>query len=404
MRRQRKEKYGMKTAIYRGSIPLQGITRNKKSRQLYSNTTNPMKLLLPALVLGLLLVACGKQGGDISGSDLVPLDTGAILLDPDPMQPVDSLRVATLNFSLGFPVSQLIFKAMNIDTVAYDELSRLDSLFLLGRPNERIIAMADSCAASGAQVFGLQEVMTYWRNDELISDFLDGFMQRLTITSGKNWKSALHILNDSTLTGRRGGDSIAIHFREGNALVWNAAWDSLGYQDSLFENLLPIPIPGAKPTERGVQFLSLGHPNGIRLQIFNTHLEVLTPYRPNQAAEMAAFVNSVWTPGVTQVLLGDLNAEVDDDAYRLLTQDWNWYDAMTGAPGDTSTCCLAGSALWNPAAEFSARRIDHIFAKRVWGVGDREVQIKGTFVNTEGNPQFSSDHRMVVASLLLQNP
>ncbi len=347
-------------------------------------------------------LGCGKSGGDISGSDPVPQDTGAVLLEPDPDKPLDTARVATLNFSVGFPVAQLIFKNMDDDSVAYIELSRLDSLFMLGNPGERIEAMADSCAASGARVFGVQEVMAYWRNDEPISDFLAQFRARLAQVTGRPWKSAVQVLNDSTLTGRLGDDSLQIHFREGNALVWDAAWDSVGYRDSVFENLLPIPIPGAKPTERGVQFLTLEHPQGHRLQVFNTHLEVTARERPNQAAEMARWLDAWREPGVTQVLLGDLNAIPDDTAYRLLVTDWFWHDAMAGASGDTTTCCLDGSELWNPEAGFSGRRIDHIFAKRIWGVGERGVLLRGTFTNGSGNPQFASDHRLVVASLLLQ--
>jgi endonuclease/exonuclease/phosphatase family metal-dependent hydrolase len=354
-----------------------------------------------ALGLGLTALALFRCADKVSGPTCLGLcdNTPPVLVDFT--GPADTLRFGSLNMSVGFPVSQLIALDMNNDSVAYRELTRLDSLFALGNPRERVRHMAQVAAAESLHVIGLQEVMVYRKNGMLESDFLDEFKTELEAAGGVAYTVFYQQLNDSTLTALWQGDSIAIHFAEGNALLFRSGVAVADTQRVMYQNILSIPSLGAK-SERGFAYARLRGPQGADFEVYNTHLEVFDPFRPNQARELKQRILGEKLPNHAQVILGDLNASPDSSAYKILVKDASFHDPFTGTPeAQFGTCCLEGSRLWDPTAAFSSRRIDYVLGKVILGAPARKVVLDTAFWNMAGARQFASDHRLVAVTLSL---
>src|SRR5438445_242140 len=101
-------------------------------------------LILAAMACMFFAAACGKPSSDF-GSDapFVPDDT--VVLDPG--KPSDTLSFASLNMSIGFPVSQLLFTNMEDTAIAYTVLDSLYKRYQRGRPGERIKGRAKAISA-----------------------------------------------------------------------------------------------------------------------------------------------------------------------------------------------------------------------------------------------------------------
>lgn len=370
-------------------------------------------LLLAAPLAALLAVACGKSG-DISGGGGPRLEvdtTGMVPLDDT--RPLDTLRIASLNMSIGFPVAQLLFTNMDDDTIAYNALQEMYAQYAKGYPTDRVKAMAKEIVRESLDVVGLQEVMTLWKSDTLINAFLPELVAAIAAEGGPDYAVFHTVLNDTSLSGRKGDSSISIKFQEGNAVLVHPDITVLDSSRHPFQTLLTLQLQRTVVTERSVDYLRLQSPKGAEFQVFNTHLEVITSYRVSQARELARLANSKQvrnarsggTYGDMQVILADLNSVPGAEAHLVL-RDTGFVDTRDGAgvaEDDGLTCCVAGSRLWDVSADSTSRRIDFVMARGMTAPLLSRTRVKGAFQASPGGPTFlASDHRMVVAHFTFQ--
>lgn len=366
-----------------------------------------------ALVLAAALAAsCGKSG-DVAGGGGVKLDVDTTGMVPiDPSLPMDTLRVASLNMSIGFPVAHLLFTKMDIDTVAYIEIQEMFSKYLKGYPSERIKAMAREVYRESLDVVGLQEVMSLWKSGVLVNDFLAELRAEIKALGGPNYTVFNTVLNDTSLSGKKGDSSITITFQEGNALLVRPSIIVLDSIRHPYFNLLKIAFFDTVVTERSVDYLRLKTPRGVEFQVFNTHLEVITTNRVSQGKELAKLANTLQLKaqragkvhGKLQVIMGDFNCSPSTEAH-LVMEDTGFVDTFRGpgvARDEGLTCCVKESQLWDPAAPFTNRRIDYVMARGLVAPILSRTRVKGVFTTPDSIPFLASDHRMVVSHFTAQ--
>lgn len=372
------------------------------------------RLGLAGLLLGALLSADCSKGGDVTGGGgpRFGVDTtGMVPLDP--ARPLDTLRIATLNMSIGFPVAQLLFTDMDDDTVAFHALQEMYGQYARGYPSDRVRIMAREIARESLHVVGLQEVMTLWKSDTLINDFLPELVAAIKAEGGPDYAVFRTVLNDTALSGKKGDSSITVEFQEGNAVLVHPDIAILDSSRHPFKTLLTLELEQVVVTERSLDYLRLKTPKGVEFQVFNTHLEVITSYRVSQGKELARFADSSQvrtqrsdgSHGNLQVVLADLNSVPGTEAHLTL-RGTGFIDTRDGegvAEDDGLTCCVAGSRLWDPAADSVSRRIDFVMARGMTAPLKSRTRVKGAYQAVPGGPLFlASDHRMVVAVFTAQ--
>jgi endonuclease/exonuclease/phosphatase family metal-dependent hydrolase len=360
----------------------------------------------PLLVLSALLaLGCGNQhatnfgGAGACSSGAQPLrDTAGAIVPEAAGKPLDTLRVATFNMSVGFPVSQLLFTDMSVPATAYKTLDTLHTRYARGRPSERIMLAAKAIVDLDLDVVGLQEVETLARDSVLENDFIKELAADVKTLSGLDYQVLYIMLNDTVLSGARDGNTISVHFSEGDAMLIKPGFQIEDSANTVYFHANLFPLDDTLRVQRAFNYARLRSPRGTRAQIYNTHLEVYSDYANAQAGELKTQIACQRLPGYAQIVLGDFNVDPGTDAHTILSED-GFYDTHHGvADSMYTTCCLANSELWNPAAGWSARRIDFILAKGITKVLDR-----GTALETPDSAGiFSSDHRMVKATLELQ--
>jgi endonuclease/exonuclease/phosphatase family metal-dependent hydrolase len=353
--------------------------------------------LLLALVLSLGW-ACTKHDTDFGNTGpIIKQDT---LVARDTAKPVDTLRFATLNMSIGFPVSQLLFKDMQNPEVSYRVLDTLYQRYLQGRPNDRIKAMADTITALNLDVVGLQEVMKISKNGALANDFLPELVAAIKSAGGPAYQIFSIPLNDTLLKGQQGLLTNSVAFHEGNAFLVKPTLQILDTAKFIYFSLLPIVTADGKDTERALGYLKFKSPRGVIWQVFNTHLEVFADFSSSQAKELRFLVDSLALKdgkgnfAAPLVVLGDFNVLPQVGAHNVMTEG-GFVDLYTPKPDLGVTCCVAGSALWSPDTSFSDRRLDYFFGKHLVRVLDHEVALKGPVMTANMVRILASDHRMV---------
>jgi endonuclease/exonuclease/phosphatase family metal-dependent hydrolase len=367
--------------------------------------------LAAVLALGFLPAGCGGSG-DITGNvkvDTATDTTGLYALDPD--KAADTLVMATFNMSIGFPVAQMFFKNMDDPAVAYETLVDMYSRYAKGYPTERLKQMGKDIAAEAPDVLGLQEVMAIRRNDTLKNDFLAELVAAIKANGGPDYLVFRTLMNDTGLVGKKGDSTIKIDFYEGQAFLVKPGFTVLDSVRFLYHSLLKIPLGNQPVTERGADYLRLRSPKGTEFQVFNTHLEVDIGgggYGASQAVELSRLADSLQVRlgkrGRLQVALGDLNAEPGTLGHILLKAR-GFADTYDGVSQDSgTTCCVAGSALWRPDTSFSNLRIDHVMARGMTGRLSSRTALKGVYTLPDGTRFLISDHRMVIARFIAQNP
>ncbi len=381
-------------------------------RRLPAALRRPASGLLRFGIATALLAAagCGKSG-DVTGGPKVDYDADTTaFVAPDPALPTDTLRLASLNMSIGFPVAQLLFLRMDEPAVAYDAIQEMYGQFKSGYPAERVKAMAREIVAEDPDVVGLQEVMTIWESGVLVNDFLAELVRAVDSLGGPAYAAVGTVLNDTVLTGRKGDSSITVRFREGNAFLVKPGFDILDSAREMYYNLLPLDTLGTV-TERAVDLLKLRSPRGVVFQAFNTHLEVITSYRKSQASELVIFADSVQersqragaSRGRLQVVLGDLNSAPGTEGHKALL-DVGFADTFDASVAEDEgfTCCVENAELSDTTATFSNRRIDYVLARGLVGRVLSRTRVKGAFTAADGKSFLASDHRMVVAHIVAQ--
>lgn len=361
---------------------------------------------VPALAL-LAIMACSKLDSDFGSTGaIVPKDSLAIV----DSFPIDTLRCATLNMSVGFPVSQLVFTDMAVPETAYAALTKLYDRYVQTRPKDRIKGMARAIDSLKLDVVGLQEVMYMKRNGVLIDDYLKELVDSIKADGGPEYIVYSIPLNDTSLTGSKGDSSIRIDFHEGNAFLVNPAFKLLEADSLRYFNVFRLSTENPTESMRALGYVKFRTPRGVTWQVYTTHLEVFGDISSNQAAELVKFQqgkesrDSLGKVDVPQVVLGDFNVDPGEGAHRILSDAGfsDTYDSTTGDGG--TSCCVAKSALWDPAAGFSERRIDFIMARHWVKTLEHATALRGTFAAGDGTPLFASDHRMVRAVLVGQSP
>lgn len=357
------------------------------------------------LALALVMWGCGDKpstdfggGGPCANGSDPAKDTANPIVAAEAGKALDTVRFASYNMSVGFPVAQLLFINMKNDTIAYKALDTLHARYLQGKPSARIRQAAQAIASLNLDVVGLQEVETLSRDGVLQNDFLAELLADIKALNGVEYQARYVRLNDTVMQGGSGAKVIVVHFSEGNAVLVKpgiAIVDS-AHVKYFAENL--FPLSDSMRVGRGYDYLRLRTAKGAQLQVYNTHLEDFSEYARSQASELKRIIACARLPGHAQAVLGDLNADAGNDAHAILLED-SFYDTH-GLLSDTSgsTCCLANSELWNPAADWSNRRIDFILAK-----GITKVISKGTALAApDSSGVFASDHRMLHAAVELQ--
>lgn len=355
---------------------------------------------------GLLVFACGRQDSDFGGTGpVVPKDS---LVAVDTTRAADTLRFATLNMSIGFPVSQLLFTNMANDSISYEVLSDLFARYQKGHPGDRIRAMARAIDSLKLDVVGLQEVMSFRKDGVEINDFLQELVADIAALGGPAYKVLPCPLNDTVLTGKKAGQTLTIAFHEGDAMLINPDFELLDSADFIYFNLLPLPTGDGQVTQRALQYAKFRTPKGIVWQAFNTHLEVFEDISSNQALEVRRIADSLKVTDsagketVPRIVLGDFNVSPGTGAHRVMTDGGfrDTFDSTSGDPG--FTCCVAASALWVPDTAFSDRRIDFILARRISAVLEHRIAVNTPVAASDGATVLATDHRMVHATLVAQ--
>lgn len=351
----------------------------------------------------LLALSCSNREQTIGVT--APVDTSAAWLAVDPGKPLDTLRFATLNMSIGFPVSQLLFLDMANDTIAYDQLDTLFKRYQLGKPTARIRAMARAIDSLDLHVVGLQEVMRFNKDGVPVNDFLAELAAEIKALGGPAYHVLPNPLNDTVLAGAKGGKTITISFNEGNAMLVHPDFQILDSANFTYFSLLPIPTSAGTVTERALQYVRFRTPKGIVWQAFNTHHEVFEDYSSSQTLETRKIADSLKIKDATgkevpRIVMGDFNVSPGTYGHRIMTEG-GYRDARDSAATDPGgTCCIAGSALWDTTSAFSERRIDFIFARHAVKAFDHKVELAGAVGDSVR--VLASDHRMVRATLIGQ--
>jgi endonuclease/exonuclease/phosphatase family metal-dependent hydrolase len=341
-------------------------------------------------------ISCGKNPtANFAGTP--PLEKSDSLIALLPGLPVDTLKVATFNMSVGFPVSQLLFTNMDDTAIAYTALDTLYKRYRHSSPSARLKIMADSIYALNLDVVGLQEVMTLSRNGVLDNDFLQELLTNIKSLGGPAYQSYQNILNDTLLEGKLGLNKINLAFSEGNALLIKPGFKLLDTAKIDYFTLLQLPLQNAPKSERCVNYVKVLSPKGIIWHFYNTHLEIFADIGNSQASELKKIVLEKGQGRDAQVILGDFNADPGKDAHQVMVEG-GFLDALSGiASSDPryGTCCIASSTLWNPQSGFSNRRIDNIFARRIIKFQDGNTALGSPVPVGPNDTVFASDHRMV---------
>jgi endonuclease/exonuclease/phosphatase family metal-dependent hydrolase len=205
------------------------------------------------------------------------------------------------------------------------------------------------------------------------------------------------------------GDSMRIGFHEGLATLVSPRWSVEHHDLFPYKSLLSIKIMGRKASsERGAQGLVLRRDDGFRLEVWNTHLEVLSFQRLSQATELAFVADSLrWTRLAAgpsgRLLMGDLNADPLRDADSLLRlSGWRdaWSDAQSRVSEPGNTCCVTDPRSPRSGFRTSGRRIDRILHQGACAVDTSRVLLDEWFLTPAGDTLWASDHGMLVSRLV----
>jgi endonuclease/exonuclease/phosphatase family metal-dependent hydrolase len=362
-------------------------------------------LVLSAAVM-IAVAACSKHDTDFGSNS--PLYTNDAYVAFDSAKPADTLRFCSLNMSIGFPVSQLLFTNMDDTAIAYVVLDSLFKRYQRTLPGERIKGMARIIVDNKMDVVGMQEVMSFNKDGVKINDFLTELLAQIKAIGGPAYQVIDNPLNDTVLTGRLDGKSINIAFHEGNAMLIRPGLQILDSASFMYFTLLPIATAAGTKTQRALQYAKIRSEKGIFWNVYNTHLEVFEDISSSQALELRRLVDSVKIQnaakqdGAPQIVIGDFNVDPNTNAHTVM-REGGFMDTYDTSATDTGfTCCITASELWNPNAHFSKRRIDYVFGRHMVKVTEHRVLMKDPIVLASGEGLLLSDHRMVVTSIVGQ--
>jgi endonuclease/exonuclease/phosphatase family metal-dependent hydrolase len=353
----------------------------------------PLSIALTAAALA--LAACGD---DDDGGGFVYSDDGR-------------LQVMTRNLYLGADLFPLL-------TVTPDEFVAVATSVLeaVDGPNNfsaRAGALADEIAAARPDLVGLQEV-SLWRVQQpsdgvagnaatVRHDFLATLQNELS-ARGLPYVVAEEIdlfdfevpvpITTTTIVDVRYTDRQVILAIQGLPTSAPAGGGS-GVFTALFE---PIVLGTAVPIPRGWTRVN-ATVGGQQIAFYNTHLEAFSPTdNALQGSELHAILDADPLSTVTQVVVGDLNAQPGEGGYDNVVgaefQDL-WVELNPGDPG--LTCCFDPDLTSSDATLES--RIDHILWRGALTPISADRVGEEPADRTGNPPRWPSDHAGVVGTL-----
>lgn len=367
------------------------------------------------LLSSLLLGGCTSLEPDILGRAVADASTGT-----DSTARPDTVVVATFNLSIGYEVESLIASDLTNDTVAWHQAMRILDQYGASQPLERIRAAARGIARECPDLVGLQETQNLRvsgaREDVPSIDFVATLLDSIRAQPGCSRRYAVlrSPLNVTERSLRRSDQPekgvLNLHFEEGNALLYDSAqWRFTDTATLKFTDLLRTELLGQlMASERALQYARMTHlrPDGrtFPYQVWNTHLEVLSVTRKNQAAEMRLMMSNLydWAAQPGQIALGDLNDSLGSTTLNQFTSK-GWTDAWMLDPNRSEglTCCASNGWLdrvTSPTGDKS-RRIDYILTQGADSSLSSRIALDSFAITSAGDSVFVSDHAMVVAKL-----
>jgi endonuclease/exonuclease/phosphatase family metal-dependent hydrolase len=277
----------------------------------------------------------------------------------------------------------------------------------------RAAAIADEIAASEPHLLGLQEAVvwtSYASGQPVSTDFTQLILEELaarghtyeavvtasgfdlTLPTALGFPVALAV-NDVILART---DLPSRHFN-----LTNVHWDNYLYRIQFTINTPAGPQSVEIPRQWASVDVTL---HGKSFRFITTHLEsAAQPIRQLQAAELLQIANASPLP---IVLVGDLNAELDDegDSAWLLTTDGGFADVWNASQNKSPgyTCCQDPS-LRQPQSTLD-ERIDFLLTRGDFGVINAHV-VGDEWIANPADPGppvlWASDHAGVVGKLFL---
>jgi endonuclease/exonuclease/phosphatase family metal-dependent hydrolase len=238
------------------------------------------------------------------------------------------------------------------------------------RGESMLPGVSETIADTGVDIVGLQEVDRFWDRSGGVDQ-----PRWLGEQLGMEWRYAANMIPS-------GGAPEDGSPQYGIALL--SRWPILEHEHVL------LPTPEGWE-QRGALLAVIELPNGMRMSVVNTHLQV-DGARGSAADQRAAgaegIIDLVRSRALPAIVMGDLNAEPGRDELRCLTNAQSgfqdcWAVANPGEAGLT----IPASPMSRPEA-----RIDYIFATR-------ELAVRSCEVVTNDSTRIASDHYPVVADV-----
>lgn len=325
----------------------------------------------------------------------------------------DSLVAGSWNLAVGFDVKDLFFLDPDSTAAIYRRAEKIFADARRNLPHERIRLVADEIAKSHADVVGLQEVLYLAKGDTLIADFVALLKTQLQ-ARGADYRIYYRPLNVQTMRMpapdiidsfgvRIPQDTMVMHFKEGQALLVSSRLQVVDEGILGFRNVIPVTLPGGMHTvtERAVQWALIRNQDGLNVEVWNTHLEILQSQITAQTGEFLSLSDSLRATKVStfspsaRVFLGDINNQTGEPADVML-HNAGWHDSWdTTRQGAGPT--YGGGSLRDSVKNFS-QRLDRVLHQG--GCSVDSVWLSGTkAAKTDSGWLFPSDHALVLAKI-----
>lgn len=348
------------------------------------------------------LAACGDTAATV-----VTDKANAGLQTPVAGSRTDTLRVGTLNMSVGWRAEGLVLKKLSDSAEVYSAVQTLHNQFETSLPSERIRVMARALVEHPMDVVALQEVQVMRLNGNAAFSYLDTLLTVLdSLEGGRFWHVARQQINRVNAdVSDASGSRIDIEFWEGQATLMRTGVQLIENDSLVYDKLVSFPILAQDfASERGFVRTTVRAPGGSVWQLYNTHLEVelLSLFNTPQGIELNSQVWADWQEldSGAQVVLGDLNSYNGKGGYGALSNtESGLLDSWTLKHGVETvaafTCCIEN--LNDTEAGGYDRRLDYVLVRNVLAVDSVEnFPLRGDVV-------WGGDHALVRAVLVQQH-
>ncbi len=319
---------------------------------------------------------------------------------------LDTLRVGTLNMTVGWRAEGLVLKKLTDTLQVHAAVKDLYAQFLDSRPSERIRLMAQAIVDHPVDVLALQEVQVMRVNGEPAYHFLDTLLYVLDSLEGPgHWQVARQQINrvaaDVTDSA---GVRMDIEFWEGQATLLRSGLKVLEADSALYAKRVSFPILAEDfASERGWLRTTIRTEKGGLWQLYNTHLEVelLSLFNTPQGMELNGQAWEDWQglEDGAQVVMGDLNSYGGNGGLGALTSAGSglldsWSLRYGQETSEAYTCCA--DDLLRPEANTYSRRLDYVLVRNLLSVDTLQT------LPLRNETIWAGDHAFVRAVLVRQ--